>query len=594
MKKANFNLLKNDALMKSWQQRAFPFRDWLKGYDRSMLRDDTLAGLSVAAILIPQAMAYAMLAGLPPIYGLYAAAVTPFIASLWGSLRQLSTGPIAITSLLVLTTLTPYAEPGSAEFIELAILLSFMVGVIYLLIGILRLGLIMSFISHSAVTGFTSAAAFIIIAAQLPHLMGVTIPHYEFVFPRFVEILIRIPKVNILTLLLGVIAFAIIYGLKRYKEQFPSGLIAIILATAAVFAFRLHDRGIAIVGESPSGLPHFHLPQFDPGAIETLLGSAFVIALVSFAETYSISKTIAARTKQKLDVNQEFIGQGMANFIGSFFRSYPVSGSFSRTAINYTAGAKTGISNVIASLTVIIALLFLTPLFTYIPRAVLAAIVITAVWLLFNPRQVFSLWKVNRNDGIVAVMVFVLSLLTKPDYALLIGVLVALIFFVWKTMHPRIVRIAKDPEKNIFLNADRYEKSGCPQMLQLRLEGPIYFANAEYTAKMLLEKLDEQKTPIKFMLLDFQGMGFIDVTGVEELKILLDELRTRGVQLILAGAHVPVKEVLEKSGFLKELGISNLFYSKGDAFSHMFKQLNHNYCKGVCPYKLFMECSAVK
>lgn len=580
--------------MDSWLYRFFPFLDWLKGYDVSTLRSDTLAGLSVAVFAIPQAMAYAMLAGMPPIYGLYAAAVTTFIAALWGSLRQLSTGPKAITSLLVLTTLTPYAKPGSLEFIQLALLLAFMVGVIYLAIGIFRMGLIMSFVSHSAVTGFTSAAALIIIAAQLPNLMGVTIPRYEFVFPKFVEILIRVPKIHIPTLILGLLTFVLIYGLKRYRRHLPAGLIAIVLATIAVVVLKLHENGIAIVGESPSGLPSFGVPPFGAEAFTALLGPAFVIALVNFAETYSVSKAISAQTKQKIDVNQEFIGQGVANFIGSFFQCYPAGGSFSRTAVNYASGAKTGVSSVIASMVVVLTLLFLTPLFTYIPRAALAALVISAVLLLFHPGQVFALWKVTRSDGIVATMVFVLALLTKPDFALLIGVLAALMFFLWKTMHPRIVRVARDPELSVFRNADRYEMPGCPQLLQLRFEGAIYFANAEYTTNLILERLDEQTTPIKYVLIDFQGMGFIDVTGVDELKVLLEELKERGVQLVLAGVHAPVMKVLEKSGFMKELGSSNLFFSKGIAFGHIIERLDHEYCKGVCPYSLFKECAEVK
>ncbi len=580
--------------MDRWLYPLLPFLEWIKGYDLSILRADTLAGLSVAVFAIPTAMAYAMLAGMPPIYGLYAAAVTTFIAALWGSLRQLSTGPKAITSLLVLTTLTPYAKPGSPEFIQLAFLLAFMVGVIYLAIGIFRMGLIMSFVSHSAVTGFTSAAALIIIAAQLPNLMGVTIPRYEFVFPKFVEILIRVPSLHLPTLILGILTFILIYGLKRYRQYLPAGLIAIILATVAVVVLRLHNNGIAIIGESPSGLPSFSLPPFGSEAFTALLGSAFVIALVNFAETYSVGKAISAKTKQKLDVNQEFIGQGVANFVGSFFQCYPAGGSFSRTAVNFASGAKTGVSSIIASIVVVLTLLFLTPLFTNIPRAALAALVISAVLLLFHPGQVFALWKVNRSDGIVATMVFVLALLTKPDFALLIGVLAALMFFLWKTMHPRIVRVARDPELNVFRNADRHGMPNCPQMLQLRFEGPIYFANAEYTTNLILERLGEQTTPIKYLLIDFQGMGFIDVTGVDELKVLHEELKERRVQLVLSGVRVPVREVLEKSGFLKEVGSSHLFYSKGIAFSYIIERLDHEYCKGVCPYSLFKECAEVK
>jgi len=575
--------------------RFFPFLAWFKGYEKSFLRVDLIAGLTVAVVLIPQAMAYAMLAGMPPVYGLYAAMVTPFIAALWGSLRLLATGPIAIMSLLVLTSLTPFAEPGSQEFIELAFLLAFMVGILYLGIGLFHLGQIMSFISHSAIKGFTSAAAIIIIAAQLPHFLGLTVSRHEYIFPMLLELLRGLPNLHILTFIVGAVAFIIIYCTKRYKPNFPAGLVALVLTSVAVVLFKLSGHGVALIGETPKGLPSLHVPLMDFSTISSLMGPAIVIALVSFAETYSVGKAISAKTKQRVDVDQEFIGQGLANLIGSFFQCYPVSGSFSRTAINYSAGAKTGISSVISSLTVLLALLFLTPLLAYIPRATLAALVISAVLLLFNPKEVFNIWKMNRHDGIVAATVFVLALLTKPDYALLIGVIISLMLFLWKTMRPRIVRVTKDPELNMFLDADAHGKPSCPQILQLRSENAIYFANAEYTVKRILERLSmAQTSQAKFLLLDFQGVGFIDITGIDELRTLQEEIKQKGIELALMGVHLPVKEVLKSSGMINELGPGNLIEYRGEAITHLFQDIDHGYCKDVCPYQLFFECKTVK
>lgn len=574
--------------------RFFPFLTWLKGYQTGFLRRDVTAGLTVAIVLIPQAMAYAMLAGMPPIYGLYAAAVTPVIGALWGSLRQLATGPIAIMSLLVLTTLTPLAEPGSTQFIELSFLLAFMVGALYLTIGIFKIGIVMSFVSHSAVKGFTSAAAIIITATQLPNLLGLSVSRHEYIFPMLLEIAKSLILLHIPTFLLGLMAFGIIYGIKRYRPNFPSGLIGLVLTTVLVVVFQLHQKGIAVIGESPSGLPHFNVPHFDFQIISSLIGPAVVIALVSFAETYSVGKAISAQTKQKVDVDQEFIGQGLANIIGSFFQCYPVSGSFSRTAINYATGGKTQISSVISSLSVIIALLFLTPLFTYIPRTALAALIISAVLLLFHPKEVFVLWKMNRHDGIVAATVFVLALLTKPDYALLIGVMISLMFFLWKTMHPRIVRITKDPDLNMFINADVHDKPSCPQILQLRSDNVIYFANAEYTVEHILERLNEHTTPIKILLLDFEAIGFIDITGVDELRVLHDEVKERGIRLAIMGVHLPVMDVFKSSGFIDELESGLLIKNRGEAISILFQRIDHKYCKDVCPYRLFYECSTVE
>jgi len=576
------------------RDQIFPFLRWFKGYKKSDLQNDLIAGLTVAVVLIPQSIAYSMIAGLPAIYGLYAAAVTPFIAAMWGSLRQLSTGPIAIMSLLVLTTLMPFAEPGSPKFIEMAFLLSFLVGLLYLITGIFRMGIIMSFISHSAVKGFTSAAAVIIISTQLPHFMGIKVSQHEYIFHIIADLIKKIPYLHLPTLGIGFLALGIIYGLKAYRKDFPAGLAAMIFTSALVMMLQLDQDGIAVVGKTEGGLPSLKIPIFDFDTISDLLGPAIIIALVSFAETYSVGKSISAQTKQKLNVNQEFIGQGMANLIGSFFQCYPVGGSFSRTAINFSSNAKTGISSVITSLSVVLTLLFLTPLLTYIPKAALAALVINAVLMLFHPREVFILWKMNRHDGVVAVSVFLLSLILKPDYALVIGMVMSLIFFLWKTMHPRIIRMTKDPEFNMFINADRFHKPVCPQILQLRSDNTIYFANADYTIEHILERVYIEIKSVKFLLLDFQAMGFIDITGVDELRILKEEIQEEGIQLALMYVNQPVKKVFESSGFLKEFGDEYLFSNTGEAISSLVKKIDRNYCRNVCPLRLFHECSVIK
>lgn len=575
--------------------RLLPFLNWLKGYQAAEFRADTVAGLTVATVLIPQAMAYAMLAGLPPVYGLYAAATTPLIAALWGSLRQLATGPIAIMSLLVYAALSPTIEPGTPLYIEHAILLAFMVGVIYLSIGIFRLGELMSFISHSTVRGFTAAAALIIIASQLPHLFGFTVSKHEYILPLLLELIEKSPGIHPYTLAIGLVAFVLIYSLKKLRPNFPSGLLVMVLSTIAVVVFDLHQTGVVVVGKTQGGLPYPRLPFFDFETVNSLLGPAVVIAIVSFAETYSVGKAISSETKQKVDVNQEFIGQGLANLIGSFFQSYPVAGSFSRTAINHASGAKTGISSVMSSLMVILALLFLTPLFTYIPRAALAALVISAVWLLFHPKDIFRLWQMNRHDGIVASTVFILAFLTKPDYALLIGVIMSLMFFLEKTMHPRIVRMTKDPDHNMFVNADVNQIPVCPQILYLRPDNVIFFANAEYTVEHILEHVERQATPLKYLLLDFQAIGFIDLTGIDELRVLCDEINQRGMELVLMSVHLPVKKVFKSSNFISILNPDHLMEQNRENTIHsLFLQLDHTYCKKICPHTIFRECSSVK
>lgn len=572
----------------------FPFLEWFKGYGLDGLRSDALSGITVSVVLIPQAMAYAMLAGLPPVYGLYAAAVTPGIAALWGSLRQLATGPIAIMSLLVLTTLSPIADPGSDQYIHLAFMLSLMVGVFYLLIGLFRMGIIMSFISHSAVKGFTSAAAIIITTTQLPNLFGLTVGRHEYIFPMLLEIFHSLASIHFPTLIIGILAFVIIYGLKRYNQRIPAGLIALVISTIGVALFNLDEKGVSVVGKTISGLPGFMLPEADLDITSSLIGPAVVIALVSFAETYSVGKEISSETRVKLDVDQEFIGQGITNVIGAFFQCYPVSGSFSRTAINYSSGAKTGISSVISSLGVIIALLFLTPLLTHIPKAALAALVISAVMLLFHPGEVFSIWKMNRNDGIVAGTVFIFSLLTKPDYALLLGVIMSLMFFLWKTMHPRIVRETKDPEKDTFVNGDLTNRPDCPQILFLRVDNSIFFANAEYTTEHILERIETVPPSMKYLILDFQTVSFVDITGIDELRTLFQEMTDRNIRMVITDVHLPVRQTMTSSGFIIEFGAEFIFENRLKALLDLLLKIDHTYCRKVCPYSLFHECPSLK
>ena len=575
-------------------RRIFPFWGWLEGYSKSVFQHDFIAGLTVAVVLIPQSMAYAMLAGLPPVYGLYTASVAPLFAALWGSLRQLASGPIAIMSLLVLTSLAPFAEPGSSRFIELSFLLAFMVGCIYLFIGLFRMGIIMSFLSHSAIKGFTSAAALIIISTQLPHLLGIQIERHEYLLPNLAAIGTNLTHTHTPTLSVGLLALGLIYLLKKIKPTLPAALIAITTTTLLVILLRLDQHGVAVIGAIPQGLPHPRLPPFDFEIFSRLLGPAIVIAMVSFAETYSVGKSISSQTKQKLNVNQEFIGQGIANFIGSFLQCYPSSGSFSRTAINFATGGKTGVASVVTSLGVITTLLFFTPLLPYIPKAALASLVINAVLTLFHPREVFKLWRINRHDGIVAVAVFTLALLTKPDYALLIGIVISLILFLWKTMRPRIVRVTKKPEMSMFLNGDFHNAPSCPQILELRCDNAIYFANAEYTAEHIMDRCNEQEKSPVVLLLDLQAMPFIDISGVDELRSLQEELYSQGTKIALMEIRFPVRKVFKNTGFWDEVKENLRFQTRGDAYQILFGLIDHDYCQTQCPYALFNECHSIK
>ena len=576
----------------TWRRRLFPFLAWRDGYGLATLRRDVVAGITIAVVLVPQSMAYALLAGLPAQYGLYAALVTPVVGALWGSLRQLATGPYAIMSLLVLTTLSPYAEPGSPTYVALAFQLAAMVGCVYLLMDALRLGAAMAFVSSSTVKNFTSAAALIIISTQLPHLLGLSLPGGDSAIGDAAALLGALPDLHPPTLALGLLGFALIYGTKRRYPRVPAALIAITALALVTWLLRLDLQGVQILGAVPGGLPVPRIPSLRLDLVPPLLGPAFVIGLVGFTGTYAVGRSIAAQTHQRVDVNQELIGQGLANLAGSLFQGFPVSGSFSRTALGFAAGARTGVSSLVSSLVVLLALLFLSPVLGQIPRAALAAVVIAAVLLLFHPVELFTLWRKSRDDGVVAVTVFVLALLLKPDYALLIGVIVSLALFLWKSMHPRIVVVTRRPGAPVFVNAGPEGLPVCPQLCMVRIDDAIYFANAQYTMDQVLAALDAAGGAVRHLVLDMKGVGFMDITGAEELGALLHALERRGVGLSLVGLHLPVHRICAAVGLTARLGPARLFQGYQAAVDALFPALDPDHCHRACPHRVFEQCPA--
>ncbi|MFN4012715.1 MAG: SulP family inorganic anion transporter [Aquificaceae bacterium] len=574
-------------------ERLFPFLGWLRGYKREYFTKDLVAGLTVAVVLVPQSMAYALIAGLPPVYGLYAASIPVIVAALFGSSAQLATGPVAIVAFLTFVSLTSYAKPGEEKFIELAILMAFLVGLIQLFIGVFRLGFLVNFVSHSIIIGFTNAAAIIIMTTQIPALLGIKVEQKELIFQNLYEIFINLSKTNPFTLIVGITSILIIVGLRKINRNIPSALIAVILFTALSYFFSFESYGIRIVGDIPRGIPMPSLPSIDLDLLDRILGKAFIVALVGFMEAYAIAKFIASQTKQKLDVNQELIGQGLANIMGSFFKSFPVSGSFSRSAVNFQAGAKTGMSNIISASFVILTLLLAGPLLYYLPRAVLSAIVITAVISLIKPYQFIHLWKTNRYDGISAIATFALSFIMKPDYAIFIGIFLSLSLFLWRSLHPRIVIMARDPVSSTFVNAEANGLPTCPQIEIVRPEASFYYANVENILTEI-SQIAKEKPALKHLVIDGESINYMDGTALELLHDFHQDLKKMGIRLVFVNVKGPVQEAMLRSGFLQELGKENILPSKGYALGYLFKSIDHEYCAKVCPYALFKECYTVK
>ncbi len=697
--------------------KIFPFLAWFRGYRMAELRVDAVAGLTVALVLIPQSMAYAQLAGLPPFYGLYASFLPPVLAALFGSSRQLATGPVAVVSLMTNASLAPLATAGSQEYIAYAILLALLVGIFQFLLGMLRLGLVVNFLSHPVVNGFTNAAALIIATSQLSKMFGVNVDNAEHHYQTIV--LVCKAAVNYThwpTLLMGLLAFGIMYGLKWLNPRIPFVLAAVALTTLASWligfehnrtasidaiaapaameriadynqavaameplskertlvsqeidqAKAAHDKialldathkaevistrisqlkeeagryraeirdmlfvaevlpdntyrflpkgaepapangdgrtwrikvgnsalkpdqlvmmgGGAVVGKIPSGLPAFSVPVFNVKVMTQLLPYAIIISLLGFMEAISIAKAMAAKTGQRLDPNQELIGQGIANVLGAIGKSYPVSGSFSRSAVNLQAGAVSGISSAFTSLAVVIALLFFTPLLYHLPQAVLAAVIMMAVIGLINVSGFVHAWHAKWYDGTISIITFFATLAFAPhlDKGIMIGVVLSLIVFLYKSMRPSVASLAR-AEDNALRCAATHGLEECEYVTMVRFDGPLFFANATYLEDKITETM-LSKPKLKHIIIVANGINDIDASGEEMLSLLVDRVRSAGIGLSLSGVNESVMKVFEHTHLMAKIGTDDLFPTMEKAIAAVHAKTHEAHADHDCP-----------
>jgi len=562
--------------MEALKQRFLPFLDWIgQVRDPKVFRADLIAGITVALVLIPQSMAYAQLAGLPPYYGLYASFLPVIVASLWGSSAQLATGPVAVVSLLTASTLAAYVTIGSDEFIAMAIMLALLVGVVQFLLGLFRLGVIVNFLSHPVILGFTNAAALIIGLSQLNKIFGVTKPRSEFFANDIYEVILQIPATHIPTLIMGVTAIVIMWILKKYMPKVPGVLVAVALTTVVSWYFGFQLHGGQVVGEIPEGLPSLSMPQLSWDMVVTLLPSAFVISLVGFMEAISIAKAMASKSKQRIDPNQELIGQGLANMVGSLGQSYPVSGSFSRSAVNFNAGAVTGMSAVFTALVVLITLLFLTPLLFHLPQAVLAAVIMMAVFGLINVKAIKHAWQANVHDGLAAIVTFIATLAFAPhlDNGIMLGAGLAIVLFLYSTMKPRVAILGRYKDgtlRDVKMNPDLGTDEN---ILAIRYDGSLYFANVSFFEDAILEA-QAHKPEAHFTLIVGDGINQLDASGEEILHNVISRLRGNGITVIFSGLKKQVLDTLERTGLRKTIGEENIFPTADQALESIYAQLD--------------------
>jgi len=697
-----------------------PFLAWFKGYSPDTFRHDLIGGVTVALVLIPQSMAYAQLAGLPPYYGLYAAFIPPIVAALFGSSRQLATGPVAIVSLMTATALEPIATMGSEAYIAYAVMLALMVGLFQLALGVLRLGLVVNFLSHPVVGGFTNAAALIIATSQLSKLFGVTVDQAE----HHYETIVRVVREAFIfthwpTLALAALAFAIMIGLRRLYPRVPNVLVAVLVTTVISWATgfeskrqvsldrigseevkeliaqfnasvtRLGERsadrvvlrgeleslpptgdsivyksldlerqiahvnvditelkeqihhlrtdlrrchlaavpdsggpsyllesevargeledagwrlkvanerldpaamtisnGGAVIGSIPEGLPALRRPRVDFSVGLSLLPMAVIISLLGFMEAISIAKAMAAKTGQRLDANQELVGQGLANIVGSASQSYAVSGSFSRSAVNLQAGAVTGLSNAISSLVVLAVLLFFTPLLYHLPQSVLAAIIMMAVVGLLNVESFVHAWRAQWYDGLIGIVTFVFTLTFAPDLdrGIMIGVVLSLLLYLTRNMKPAMAMLSLHAD-GTYRNQARFDLRQCPYVAVVRYAGSIVFSNVDYLENQVLDSV--RRLPrLRHVLIVGNGINEIDASGVDALSVLIDRLHGQGLEFSISGCNDIVLDVLNKTGLIAKIGENNIYRNVTRAINGIWEKAHANVEEPGCPLRV--------
>jgi SulP family sulfate permease len=553
-----------------------------------ILRTDIIAGFTVALILIPQSLAYASLAGLPAYIGLYAAILPPLIATLFGSSPQLSTGPVAVLSLMTFTAVSPLATPGSGTYITYTIVLTLMFGVTMVILGLLRLGSMISFLSHPVIYGFTNAAAVIIIATQIPAFFGLpSLPHGNLIENLFTSLLSSSAPISMQTFGLSLTALSSMMLLNKLRTKIPSLLIVLVLSTIFV---RFTNYPVAVLGTIPAGLPKLAIPNIEAGYILTFLKPVLIMSLIGFTETASIAQAIAIKTKERFDSNKELIGQGLANVAGAFNQSYPVSGSFSRSAISFFAGTRTKVSGVVTSLTVIITILFLSPFLYYIPLSVLSVIIIVSIVNILDLKKIFALWRLNRFDALTAICTFAFTIVFAPqlEYGVFLGIVLSIAYFFYKNTHPRVAFLSLYKDQSLH-DAKTYHLDVCSNVAVVRLDAPLFFANTVYFEEEVIKYLSQHKT-VTHIIFVATGINEIDLTGLKIFGELIKSLSSANKEVYFSSIRAPVRKRLEKADIIKSIGIDHVFPTTKMAVASVIKELNkkHEHLDSKhCPLKKY-------
>ena len=552
-------------------QRFIPFLDWVSKYKKSFLLKDLIAGLTVGVILIPQGMAYAMVAGLPPVYGLYASVFPLLVYLFLGTSRQLAVGPVAMDSLLVAAGLGTLAITGIENYIALAIFLAFLVGAIQLLLGLFRMGFLVNFLSTPVISGFTSGAALIIIFSQLKHLLGTDIEKSIKFHQLVINAFDKFTATNLYDFTIGIVGILIIVLLRKWNKKIPSILIVVVFGILAVYFLDLQQFGVKIVGEIPYGLPDFQVPNFNYQNAMDLWPIALTLALVGYLEAISIGKAMEEKNKEEtIDANQELVALGTSNMVGSFFQAYPVTASFSRSAISNDVGGKTNLYALFTVFMVVLTLLFLTPLFYYLPNAVLASIIMVSVFGLIDFQYPKTLWKFRKDEFVVLILTFLITLFVGIKEGVLIGVLFSLLLMVYRTSKPHFAILGKIKGSDYYKNVERFgdEIEKRDDLLILRFDSQLYFGNKSYFKTHLMKEVNAKGDALKGVILNAEAINYIDSTAANMLISVINELHKRSLQFYIAGAIGPTRDIIFSSGIIDALSKEFLFVKTKEAVTY--------------------------
>ncbi|MGB7336686.1 MAG: SulP family inorganic anion transporter [Salaquimonas sp.] len=571
-------------------RRVFPFLAWRSIVTPETMKADAFAALTGATIVLPQGVAFAAIAGLPPEYGFYSAMITPIIAALFGSSWHVISGPTTAISALVFGALSGLFEPGSGAFIQAAITLTLLVGVFQLALGLARLGALVDFVSHSVMVGFMAGAASLVALSQVDNALGIDLPRPDHIVEFFTQLVLKITEVDWRSAVIAFVSLGVAVVSKKYFPKWPNYLIALLVGSLACIVMDGQENGVTVIGAIPSIVPGFSMPSLNISLLGELAPAAFAIALVGLLEAVSIARAIAIKSGQELDGNQEFIGQGLSNTVGSFFQCYAASGSFTRSGVNYEAGAKTPLAAVMAAIFLFLILLFVAPLFAYVPIPAMAGVIVLVAWKLIDFKEVWHIMQTSRSESSIALITFLSTLFIDLEFAIYVGVMLSFLIFLNKSAHPFIGIGAPDPntKHRVFRGAETHNLTECPQLAFVRMDGPFYFGSVEHVRRKFRE-IERKRAQQKHMLFMVKGVGEIDLPAAE---LLIEEARRRkrrGGSFHVQAKQIAAIQRLERFHVSEALSTEHVHTSKGDAIAEIVPTLDQSIC-ATCTARIFREC----